>query len=97
MKTWNQFLEAKAQLAPMSQQPPEYQPGYTPPVVSTRRKAQLAPMSQQPPGAGTGGMGVQQPVYGGPVGDEEMGAQYAKSMQIQQAMAKAQAARNRTV
>lgn len=86
MKTWQQFVEAKAMLAPMAQQPAEYQPGYTPPVVSTRRKAQLAPMAQQPASAGT----RSGPSYGAPVSDEEMGAQYAKAMQIQQARAAAQ-------
>ncbi len=94
MKTWQQFVEAKAQLAPMDQQPPEYQQGYVPPAVSARRKAMLAPMNQQPATAGTGGMGAPQgPAYGTPASDEDMGAQYAKSMQVQQAMAAAQRAR----
>lgn len=89
MKTWDQFLEAKQNEMGMPPGSGLY-PGQQPPVKSTRRKAQLAPMSQQPATAGTGGMGGPQV---GPVSDEEMGAQYAKSMQIQQAMANAQRGR----
>lgn len=85
MKTWQQFVEAKAMLAPMAQQPAEYQPGYKAP--STRRSASLSLTPQQQAAGAAAHQAAQ------PVSDEEMGAQYAKSMQIQQARAKAQMGR----
>lgn len=76
MKTWNQFLESKyneanAQLAPMGQQPPQYQVGFKPNYKPARQSVQPGQQTRQP----------------APVSDEETGQQYAKSMQIQQAMA----------
>lgn len=84
MKTWKEYVEAKAKLAPMDQQPAQYQPGFTP-----RRSATLnLNPAQRAAGAQAHQAATQVPQVG-PVSDEEMGAQYAKSMQIQQAMAKA--------
>lgn len=95
MKTWNQFLEnkqneANAMLAPMSQQPATA--GIRP---SARRSATMNPQdvqryaqgqqTRQPAPAGPG--------YGAPVSDEETGQQYAKSMGIQQQMARSQMGR----
>ena len=98
MRTWEQFLEAKAMLAPMSQQPPTagtggMGAGVTGPV-STRRPARLAPMAQQPQTAGTGGMGagVTGP-YGAAPTDADVGNAYAKSMMNQQMMARSQMGR----
>lgn len=88
MKTWTQFLEAKAQLAPMSQQPNTA--GVRTPIT-TRRSANLnlTPAQQQ-----QGQQAYQQatqtgPEYGQPASDEEIGAKYAQSMINQQNMARA--------
>jgi len=86
MKTWTQFIEAKAQLAPMDQQP--VTAGQRP---TARRSATLSlSPAQAAQGRQAHAAAQSGPAYGAPVSDEEMGAQYAKSMQIQQARAAAQ-------
>lgn len=84
MKTWKEFCDLKEAM------------GTTPPPTprSTRRSATLNPQDVQAYATGAKPM-TPPPVTHqvGPVSDEEMGAQYAKSMQIQQAMAAAEKAR----
>lgn len=89
MKTWTQFLEAKqneAILAPMNQP-------VTAGIRPTARRS--ATLNLNPAQQAAGVQAFQQarqpapigPAYGAPASDEEMGQQYAKSMQVQQAMA----------
>ena len=97
MKTWKQFLEARSatlNLTPAQQQQgvQAYQQAQQP-AASTRRSARLnlTPAQQQQGAAAY--QQAQPPAYGAPASDEEMGQQYAKSMQIQQARAAAQMGR----
>lgn len=82
MKTWQEFIELKEAM------------GTTPPA---RRSATLNLDPAQKAAGIAAHRAAQQPqqapAYGAPVSDEEMGAQYAKSMQVQQAMAAAEKAR----
>ncbi len=80
MKTWNQFLEAKAKLAPMGEQPPTAGTG------GLNIQKQIPGL---PPGWKVGQTAP--PVQAEPTPEEKAaGEAYAKSMKIQQDMAKAQ-------
>ena len=82
MKTWKEFFDIKEAM------------GTNPPPRSQRRSATLnLDPAQKAAGVAAQQAAQQAPSYGAPASDEEMGAQYAKSMQVQQAMAAAQRAR----
>jgi len=99
MKTWNQFLEAKqmegevpfqsqrksATFAPEDAQRYNQQTAKKPPLQSQRRSATLNLTPEQ---RAQGVQAAQQAQSS--VSDEDMGKAYAKSMQIQQDMARAQ-------
>jgi hypothetical protein len=100
MKTWNQFLESKqmeaevpfqsqrksATFAPEDAQRYNAQQAKQPPFQSQRKSATLnLTPAQRAQGAQAPAAAAQQT----PVSDEDMGQNYAKSMQIQQDMAQA--------
>lgn len=88
MKTWKEFFELKEAMGTTPPQNPR----------SARRSATLNPQDVQAYASGARPMTPatqQQPTYGAPVSDEEMGSQYAKSMQVQQAMTAAELARRK--
>ncbi len=83
MKTWKEFCDLKEAM------------GTTPPNRSARRSAtlNLDPAQKAAGLAAHKAAGQTGPAYGAPVSDEDMGGAYAKSMQVQQAMAAAERAR----
>ena len=103
MKTWNQFLESKqmeaevpfqsqrksATFAPEDAQRYNAQQAKQPPFQSQRKSATLNLTPDQRAQGAQAHAAAQQAAQQTPVSDEDMGQNYAKSMQIQQDMAQA--------